>query len=116
MTPRMQEVRAPGVDHLPRLAGQHARKRDAPTNKREFPETVMRAQCEVALHQPDGRALGPESVAAITRHEVGHLLGLDHTRDRTSIMSAQVHVAELSEADRRTARLVYDLPPGKLPR
>lgn len=77
---------------------------------------IVGGTIELALHQPDRRPLGPEAVAAIARHEVGHLIGLDHTRDLTSIMSAQVHVAELSEADRRTARLVYDLPPGKLPR
>lgn len=77
---------------------------------------IVGGTIQLALHQPDGRALGSESVAAITRHEVGHLIGLDHTRDVTSIMSPQVHVAALNEADRRTARLVYDLPPGKLPR
>ena len=77
---------------------------------------IVGGTIELALHQPDGRPLGPDAVAAIARHEVGHLIGLDHTRDLTSIMAAQVHVAELSEADRRTARLVYDLPPGKLPR
>jgi len=77
---------------------------------------IVGGTIQLALHQPDGRPLREESVAAITRHEVGHLIGLDHTADLTSIMSAQVHVTELSEADRRTARLVYDLPPGRLPR
>lgn len=77
---------------------------------------ILGATIEIALHQPDGRALDREAVGAIARHEVGHLIGLDHTRDTASIMSPTIHVLELSEADRRTARLAYDLPPGRLPR
>lgn len=77
---------------------------------------IVGGNIALALHQPDGRALDRSAVAAIARHEVGHLIGLDHTADATSIMSPRVQVAELSEADRRTARLVYALPPGRLPR
>jgi predicted Zn-dependent protease len=49
---------------------------------------------------------------AMTLHEVGHLLGLDHTEDLSSIMAPRVRVRELSMADRATARLLYTLPPG----
>jgi len=69
---------------------------------------------ELALEMPDARPVTSDGVRAVTVHEVGHLLGLDHTRDGTSIMSAQVFVTEISEADRRTARLIYDLPPGPI--
>jgi hypothetical protein len=68
----------------------------------------------LALHQPDGRALGAEAVRAIALHEVGHLVGLDHTADAANIMAPVIRVPELSEADRATARLVYSLPPGSL--
>ena len=49
---------------------------------------------------------------AIALHEIGHLLGLDHTGDQTNVMAARVRVRELSIADRATARLLYTLPPG----
>ncbi len=72
------------------------------------------AGIELALAQPDGRTLDAASLQAIARHEIGHLLGLDHTADEANIMSARVRVAELSEADRHTVRLVYKLPPGSV--
>lgn len=75
---------------------------------------IVGASVEIALHLPDGRRVTSDGVQAIARHEVGHLIGLDHTRDTTSIMSPQVFVTELSEADRRTARLIYALPAGKI--
>ncbi len=68
----------------------------------------------LARELPDGRPVNREGIRAIARHEVGHLLGLDHTSDSTSIMAAQVFVTGLAEVDRRTARLVYDLPPGRI--
>lgn len=75
---------------------------------------IVGARIEIALHLPDGRRVTRDGVQAIARHEVGHLIGLDHTADTTSIMSPQVFVTELSDADRRTARLVYALPAGRL--
>lgn len=75
---------------------------------------ITAASIELARTQPDGRPLDGEIVGAIARHEVGHLLGLTHTADETNIMSARVRVRELSEADRATVRLVYQLPPGSV--
>jgi len=68
----------------------------------------------LSLQLPDGRPVVRDGVRAVALHEVGHLIGLDHPDDATSVMSAQVFVTEMSEADRRTARLVYDLPPGRI--
>lgn len=77
---------------------------------------IVGGNIQLAIHQPDGRRVDADAVRAIARHEVGHLLGLDHTADATNIMSARIAVPELSEADRATARLVYQLPPGSLKR
>jgi hypothetical protein len=75
---------------------------------------ITAADLQLALHLPDGRPVVQDGVRAVALHEVGHLIGLDHPQDDSSVMSAQVFVTEMSEADRRTARLIYDLPPGRL--
>ncbi len=75
---------------------------------------IVGGSIELALHLPDGRPVVLDGVRAIALHEVGHLVGLDHPSDETSVMAAQVFVTQMNEADRRTARLIYDLPPGRL--
>lgn len=75
---------------------------------------ILGGGIELAIHQPDGTKLEHRAVLAIALHEVGHLLGLDHSPDERDIMSANVRVSELSEADVATVRLLYDLPPGSL--
>ncbi|MEK7239350.1 MAG: matrixin family metalloprotease [Gemmatimonadota bacterium] len=75
---------------------------------------IVGSSIEVALHHQSGAALDAEAVHAITLHEVGHVLGLDHTMDERSIMAARVRVSQLSDVDERTAQLVYSLPPGSV--
>lgn len=75
---------------------------------------IVDASIQLAVHHRDGTALDLDATRAIALHEVGHLIGLDHTRDTTSIMTPRVRVKELSTADRSTADLLYSLPPGPL--
>lgn len=75
---------------------------------------IVDASIQLAVHHRDGTALDFDATRAIALHEVGHLIGLDHTRDTTSIMTPRVRVKQLSTADRSTAYLLYSLPPGPL--
>ena len=74
---------------------------------------IIGAGIELGVHNPDGTALGATAVKAVAIHEVGHLLGLDHTADPRNIMSPVVKVPALSPTDLATLRLLYRLPPGR---
>jgi hypothetical protein len=73
---------------------------------------IVDADVTLAVHHDGGETLDPAAVRAIALHEVGHLLGLDHTSDIANIMTPRVRVRELSNADRSTMKLLYTLPPG----
>ena len=73
---------------------------------------ITDADIVLAVFHHNGPRLDDEAMRAMSMHEVGHLLGLDHTRDDTSIMAPRVRVRALSAADRATVRLLYALPPG----
>jgi hypothetical protein len=75
---------------------------------------IVEANIVLAVHHRGGEPLDGSAVRAIALHEIGHLIGLDHTQDTANIMTPKVRVKELSEADRLTARLLYQLPPGKV--
>ncbi len=68
----------------------------------------------LAVHHYQGELLDEDAMRAMALHEIGHLIGLDHTTDTLSIMAPRVRVRSLSDADRATARLIYSLPAGPL--
>lgn len=75
---------------------------------------IVEANIVLAVHHRGGEPLDSSAVRAIALHEVGHLIGLDHTQDSANIMTPKVRVKELSAADRATARLIYTVPPGRV--
>jgi predicted Zn-dependent protease len=51
---------------------------------------------------------------ALALHELGHALGLNHSPDRRDVMYPETSADDLTLRDRRTALLLYSLPPGDL--
>jgi predicted Zn-dependent protease len=75
---------------------------------------LLSGEIELALAHPGGGYVDVSQMRAIALHEVGHLLGLDHTASSEHIMAAKVRVRDLSDADRATVRLLYSVPAGPL--
>lgn len=73
---------------------------------------ILGADIELSLHSAQGEKYDRQAVRAIALHEVGHLIGLDHSASPDNIMAPRVQTLHLSTTDLRTANLVYRLPPG----
>lgn len=73
---------------------------------------ILGADIEIALHSAAGKTYDREAVHAIALHEIGHVIGLDHSPHTDDIMAPRIHAMRLSSGDLRTAHLIYRLPPG----
>ena len=75
---------------------------------------VHHALIVLATHTPDGRPLDNQRVSALALHEIGHAIGLNHSPRRDDVLHPIAYASELSERDRRTARVLYELPTGSI--
>ena len=75
---------------------------------------IQGATVTLATFDPKGRPMDADDIRIVATHEVGHLLGLDHSKDSTDIMFPTAKVRDLSDRDVRTVMLLYQLTPGNL--
>jgi len=75
---------------------------------------IQSAVLTLATFDPKGDPMGVDDVGVVAMHEVGHVLGLDHSKDSTDIMYPTAKVRDLSDRDARTVILLYQLTPGSL--
>ncbi len=68
----------------------------------------------LATHTPDGQPVNAAMMVALALHELGHALGLGHSPVATDALYPETSATDLTERDRRTALLLYSLPPGSL--
>jgi predicted Zn-dependent protease len=65
------------------------------------------AVVELATRSNTGEAQDKRTMRAVALHEVGHLIGLEHSGDPNDVMAARVRARELTDQDRETARMLY---------
>ncbi len=84
------------------------------THRHDQDGWIVGADIVIATHDTGGVALASPLIAAIARHELGHALGLAHSRDRATIMYPESQTMAITGPDRATLKLLYTLPPGSV--
>lgn len=75
---------------------------------------VLSAVVTIATYDPTDHPMTVEDVRVVALHEIGHLLGLNHSSDSTDIMFGHTTARDLTLRDERTATLLYELTPGSV--
>jgi hypothetical protein len=68
----------------------------------------------LATHTPDGRQVLSSQMVALALHELGHALGLGHSTVTADALYPETSAVDLTGRDKRTAMLLYSVPPGSL--
>jgi matrixin len=73
---------------------------------------VRKAAILLALRTNTGIVLPDPALLTVAVHETGHALGLPHSPDSNDVMYPATQTGILSDRDRRTAQVLYQLPTG----
>jgi hypothetical protein len=73
---------------------------------------VRKAAILLALRTNSGVVLPEAALLTVAVHEVGHALGLPHSPDSNDVMFPATQTSVLSDRDRRTVQVLYQLPTG----
>jgi hypothetical protein len=73
---------------------------------------VRKADILLALRTHTGIVLPDPALITVAVHETGHALGLPHSPDSNDVMFPATQTGILSDRDRRTAQVLYQLPTG----